>query len=795
MKISSTAKDYKSTINVEGKKMGFAPEAKNFLMDMMSDGLYSDKFGSIVREVASNCIDANTESGSTEPIRIKVTKPSTFANQGEISFSDNGIGISPQRVDDIFTLYFASTKREGNEMIGGFGIGAKSPFAYTDVFRVVTRFEGTEYTYLMEKKGNDRTCTLLTEGDYEGPSGTTILIPVANGEDYDKFVDAVNRQTVLMRPISVELSTGDYVPCKVYEYENFYIVLDRKGNSFENWVALGNVIYDCMDMPKIMNLSGYGVAVNLIPKMAIGTVMPTMSRESLQYTEEANAAIKAAMDKSIAELQEIINGRAESTDNPWEFVKSSKQRTFSLDDDNAVSFYWANKSSGNDLVTLKALTYKGYENLSPSETENYLRQLIDVKCELSAGWRGSKFTYKTKNPDGWRAYEQLMSTKSRYQKDDDVLVRMNRGTKFTAAAKEFQAEKGLDSSKRYYFITRSEEFHSPNTLQSFAKNLGYVVANADSAPMIDKEAVLDFLYEAVGKQALVSLMSMSESEKDWFPTEEWVEARKERMKAARKVAKVAKPKADGVYRFRGLGEFGVLEGTADYLFKTIKSSYTGSREQEQIVYLTTKQVDVLKAERDAKSKYTDLDAYIRKNYETAQVRLFAVSTSTAKVLASADKFVDFDTYTAKKNQRNAEHQDFYNCLSYLFAESDVFSQHSASAMMDMAHNVGMIDKADIKTLRNLQTRMYTRGFRFNCENLGDDDTGFTKFALPENKVYTYMNKTYNLTPLFRLQAKFEKGTVDQPFLYNAIPEVRNWDDNYKTKLAEITDYVFPNRQK
>ncbi len=267
------------------------------------------------------------------------------------------------------------------------------------------------------------------------------------------------------------------------------------------------------------------------------------------------------------------------------------------------------------------------------------------------------------------------------------------------------------------------------------------------------------------------------------------------MKAARKVAKVAKPKADGVYRFRGLGEFGVLEGTADYLFKTIKSSYTGSREQEQIVYLTTKQVDVLKAERDAKSKYTDLDAYIRKNYETAQVRLFAVSTSTAKVLASADKFVDFDTYTAKKNQRNAEHQDFYNCLSYLFAESDVFSQHSASAMMDMAHNVGMIDKADIKTLRNLQTRMYTRGFRFNCENLGDDDTGFTKFALPENKVYTYMNKTYNLTPLFRLQAKFEKGTVDQPFLYNAIPEVRNWDDNYKTKLAEITDYVFPNRQK
>lgn len=772
--------------------MGFAPEAKNFLMDMMSDGLYSDKYGSIVREIASNCIDANTESGSTEPIRIKVTKPSSFANQGEISFSDNGIGISPQRVNDIFTLYFASTKRDGNEMIGGFGIGAKSPFAYTDVFRVVTRFEGTEYTYLMEKKGNDRTCTLLTEGDYEGPSGTTILIPVANGEDYDKFVDAVNRQTVLMRPISVELSTGDYVPSKVYEYENFYIVLDRKGNAFENWVALGNVIYDCMDMPKIMNLSGYGVSVNLIPKMAIGTVMPTMSRESLQYTEEANAAIKAAMDKSIAELQEIINGRAESTDNPWEFVKSSKQRTFSLDDDHAVSFYWANKSSGKSLLTLKALTYKGYENLSPNETENYLRQLIDVKCELSAGWRGSKFTYKTKNPDGWRAYEQLMSTRSRYQTDTDVLVRMNRGTKFTAAAKEFQAEKGLNSSRKYFFITRSEEFHSPATLQSYAKNLGYVVPNAGE---VNKQAVLDFLYEAVGKQALVSLMSMSESEKDWFPTEEWVEARKERMKAARKVAKVAKPKADGVYRFRGLGEFGVIEDTPNNLFKVIKSSWKGSRDQEQVVYLTTKQVETIKLERDATSRYTDLDEFIKRNYEYSQVRLFAVSEATAKVLRAANKFVDFDTYMDKKRQRVTEHQDFYNCLSYLFAESEVFAAQSASALVDMAYNVGMLNKEDIKALRQLQNRMYTRGFRFTCENLGDNDTGFTKFELPETKVYTYMSKTYNLTPLFRLQAKFEKGFVDQPFLYSAIAEVRNWDDNYKTKLAEITDYVFPNRQK
>ena len=789
MKISSTAKSYESTINVESKKMGFAPEAQSFLMDMMSDGLYSDKFGSIVREIASNCIDANTESGSTEPIRIKVTKPNSFANQGEISFSDNGIGISPQRIDDIFTLYFASTKRDGNEMIGGFGIGAKSPFAYTDVFRVVTRFEGTEYTYLMEKKGDDRTCTLLTEGDYEGPSGTTILIPVADAYDYEKFVDAINRQTVLMRPISVELSTGEFVPASVYEYQHFYIVRQRGGSELENKVALGNVIYDCNELGKIIGLKSSYYSLNIIPKLNIGDVMPTMSRESLQFTEEAKENIDRKVALALGELQGIINDRAEETDNPWEFVKSAKERRFKVDEDYSVSLYWA---TNENLLSLKALTYKGIDGLSPSETESYLRQLLDVKCELSAGWRGSKFTYKQKNPDEWRAFENLTTIRSRYQNDTVKLIRMNRGTKFTAAAKEFQAEKGLDSNTKYFFVTRSEDFHSPATLQSYARQLGYKNLTPGE---VNKEAVVNFLYEKIGKQALVSLMSMSESEKDWFPTEEWIEARKERMKQERKVAKVAKPKADGVYRFRGLGEFGVVEDTPNNLFKHIKNSYIGSRDQEQIVYLTSKQVEVLKAERDAKSRYTDLDAFVKASYERAGVRLFAVSEATAKVLRAADKFVDFDTYTAKKNARYAEHQDFYNCISYLFAESDVFGSQSTAAMVDMASNVGMIDKAEVKELRNLQTRMYLRGFRFNAENLGDDDTGFTKFALPENKVYTYMSKTYNLTPLFRLQAKFEKGFVDQPFLYHAIAEVRNWDDNYKSKLAEITDYVFPNRQK
>ena len=206
-------------------------------------------------------------------------------------------------------------------------------------------------------------------------------------------------------------------------------------------------------------------------------------------------------------------------------------------------------------------------------------------------------------------------------------------------------------------------------------------------------------------------------------------------------------------------------------------------------------MDVIKAERDAKDRYRDLDDYIKYNYEIGGVYLFAVSVATAKTLAAAGKFVDFDTYTARKNQRTAEHQDFYNNLCYLFQDSDVFAGQSASALKDIAYNTGILDKDEVSRLMSIMGKMTRRGFRSTAQNLGDDLNGFTKFELSENKVFTYMNKTYNLTPLFRLQAKFEKGFVNQPFLYQSMAEVRNWDDNYKTKLAEITDYVFPNRQK
>jgi hypothetical protein len=166
-------------------------------------------------------------------------------------------------------LYFASTKRDGNEMIGGFGIGAKSPFAYTDVFRVETWVEGTHYMYLMEKRGEDRTCTLITEEPCDvADHGTIIRIPIKDTWDFEKFVEAVNEQTLLMRPIAVELDGAEYEASEVYEFENFYVAFNRAGETITGKVALGNVVYP-FDADAFFTYRGYN-RPTIIPKLEIG---------------------------------------------------------------------------------------------------------------------------------------------------------------------------------------------------------------------------------------------------------------------------------------------------------------------------------------------------------------------------------------------------------------------------------------------------------------------------------------------------------------------------------------------
>ena len=167
----------------------FGVSDNKVIFDILRNKLYVNPIRAICREISSNCRDANRESGlSDKPIEITIERD--FSNlrivgDSAISFKDSGIGIDPTRMNDVFLKYGESTKRETNNFTGGFGLGAKTPFAYSDSFSIKTicNYNGKRIKYFYvaaidkEEKG---TMYLFREEETNEDTGTTITIPLKN---------------------------------------------------------------------------------------------------------------------------------------------------------------------------------------------------------------------------------------------------------------------------------------------------------------------------------------------------------------------------------------------------------------------------------------------------------------------------------------------------------------------------------------------------------------------------------------------------------------------------------------
>ena len=145
-----------------------------------------------MQEYNSNARDAHREIGQTRPIEI------TFPSRANPVYKvrDYGPGITPERMSNVFVLYGASTKRSTNNQTGGFGIGAKSAWSYTDSFEITTYVDGIQRLYVAEIGTNKNgALNKILETETTEPNGTEISIMV-NTYDVDDFVNAIIRSTM-----------------------------------------------------------------------------------------------------------------------------------------------------------------------------------------------------------------------------------------------------------------------------------------------------------------------------------------------------------------------------------------------------------------------------------------------------------------------------------------------------------------------------------------------------------------------------------------------------------------------
>ena len=169
-----------------GRSQNFRMASTAEFFHILSSALYSNPKLAFVREILCNANDANkTRTG--KPFKVWLTPI-------ELTVEDHGSGIPHEKIVDIYCTYGASTKVNDSDQTGGFGLGCKAPFAYTESFAVINKHGGMEVSYFMNKAGSDGipTCVELSKKPVpKSKTGITVKIPL-NPEDFTYFKKVIS---------------------------------------------------------------------------------------------------------------------------------------------------------------------------------------------------------------------------------------------------------------------------------------------------------------------------------------------------------------------------------------------------------------------------------------------------------------------------------------------------------------------------------------------------------------------------------------------------------------------------
>lgn len=334
----------------------FAIEGNQAMFDILTSRIYDKPIHAVIRELSTNAVDAHIASNKAD-VPIHVTLP------GEdecLYIRDFGNGLSHEDILNIYTKIGKSTKSNSNEYNGCFGIGSKSPFAYTDSFNVNAYDGKTKRIYVMAKDEEQLTANLIGTFECDEPAGLEIQIPV-KASDAMAFHRAAKEIYPLFEVMPVFVNLINSEACKQINTEQF----QADGYCFHHghisttrsiFVVMGNVAYpvefNTGDNPYAVDLSysltrGYG---NVYLYAPIGSIVINPGRERLSYKKNTNAKefIESAMEKVYASCLEKMKAIYNSTSYPNLFAKT-----------NALGSYW---NDSETIAGVSAGILKHYPN-------------------------------------------------------------------------------------------------------------------------------------------------------------------------------------------------------------------------------------------------------------------------------------------------------------------------------------------------------------------------------------------------------------------------------------------------
>lgn len=331
-----------------GKVHEFVIKANAKAFDTLIAGLYSNKIKAVIRELSTNAYEAHQMLKiEHKPFNVKLPSDSdkTF------KIRDFGPGISPDNIANIYTVLYESTKDTSNEFGGAFGLGSKSPFAYSSNFSVTSYHAGMKTVYAVNKSANGiPQMSELFSAPTTEPSGMEIEIPISKW-DISTFV--AEAQNVYQWFITKPNVTGNAAykltdPFKdvVTSGTNWWVT----GNGMPSVALMGNIAYPLTSANKIRNASIFKNGV--VIRFDIGEIDPTPSREQISLTQETIDAINAKTDLVIDEYSKTVSKKLDGIKNKWDaYVEARKIYATSIIDN--IKLVWnGNKILSNPSITI-----------------------------------------------------------------------------------------------------------------------------------------------------------------------------------------------------------------------------------------------------------------------------------------------------------------------------------------------------------------------------------------------------------------------------------------------------------
>ncbi|AAQ81320.1 rIIA protector from prophage-induced early lysis [Aeromonas phage 44RR2.8t] len=369
--------------NAPKKRTGFKITAGKKAFRVLSDKLYKDKAEAVLRELSCNAVDIHCEMGKAH-IPFDVTLPTSIYPWFVIR--DYGSGLSPEQIDDIFTVYFASTKDESNDSIGGFGLGCKSPFAYSETgggFTVKSYQNGTCTVYNMymddgEPFSTPMSTTATTEAD-----GLEIQVPIPAHEHarWKILAAKVYRAFDRCKP---NITNGDIISIQEFPDEEEFFFNDDFGRSGQAFAIIGGVVYPIperlISSDMVFKYSGRAAYM----KFPIGELDIAPSREELSLDKQTEDYLVERMKKFSQSFANTVKKEFEGiTDKRDAAIKTKKYNSYVV---NAI----ADLEIGGELIGSIVKRYTDMSKLSEIPVYSYRNGSLKRQFTRSGySWRTS----------------------------------------------------------------------------------------------------------------------------------------------------------------------------------------------------------------------------------------------------------------------------------------------------------------------------------------------------------------------------------------------------------------------